>query len=79
MPDRSTEVLGGNFLIRYIFGAAGTCVALPAINAIGIGSFCTISTIFILASVGGLLLVIYDKVPHFGRHGKPADETGKAG
>ena len=79
VPGRSTEVLGGNYLIRYIFGAAGTSLALPAINAIGIGWFCTISTVFILATFGGLLLVIYDKVPRLGRRSFHVDIGEKVG
>ncbi|KAI1381595.1 major facilitator superfamily domain-containing protein [Hypoxylon crocopeplum] len=79
MPSRSTEVLGGNFLIRYIFAAAGTSLALPAINGIGIGWFCTISTIFILVTFGGLLLVIHHKVPRFGRMKQSVGKVGKGG
>ncbi|ERS95115.1 hypothetical protein HMPREF1624_08607 [Sporothrix schenckii ATCC 58251] len=63
VPGRSTEVLGGNFFIRYMFGAAGTALAIPATDAIGIGWFCTISTAFILVTFAGVMLVIYDKVP----------------
>ncbi|CAK7200717.1 hypothetical protein SEUCBS139899_003416 [Sporothrix eucalyptigena] len=63
VPGRSTEVLGGNFFIRYMFGAAGTALAIPATDGIGIGWFCTISTVFILCAFAGVMLVIYDKVP----------------
>ncbi len=63
VPGRSTEVLGGNYFIRYMFGAAGTALAIPATDGIGIGWFCTISTAFILCAWVGVVLVIYDKVP----------------
>ncbi|KAI0475873.1 major facilitator superfamily domain-containing protein [Xylariaceae sp. FL0804] len=59
LPSRSTEVIGGNFLFRYLFAAAGTALALPATSAIGIGWFCTISALFIELACLGLLLVIY--------------------
>ncbi|CAK7230933.1 hypothetical protein SCUCBS95973_007740 [Sporothrix curviconia] len=63
VPGRSAEVLGGNFFIRYMFGAAGTSLAIPATDGIGIGWFCTISTAFILCAFACVMLVIYDKVP----------------
>jgi hypothetical protein len=66
-PSLSVEVLGGNYLIRYLFAAAGSSLALPAIGGIGIGWFCTISAAFIVLTCGGVLLVIWDKVPKFGR------------
>lgn len=47
-----TPYLAGNYLIRYIFSAAGTAVCLPAINAMGVGWFSTISTGFLIFSAG---------------------------
>lgn len=46
-----------------MFGAAGTALAIPATDGIGIGWFCTISTGFILCAFAGVMLVIYDRVP----------------
>ncbi|KAH9906721.1 major facilitator superfamily domain-containing protein [Xylariomycetidae sp. FL2044] len=49
MPGRGAEVIAGNYAIRYLFACAGTAVVLPAINAIGVGWFSTISTLFLLS------------------------------
>lgn len=51
---RSAEVIAGNYVMRYVFAALGTGVALPAINAIGVGWFNTLSAAF-LAMTGGLV------------------------
>ena len=47
---RSAEVVAGNYMIRYVFAAAGSAVCLPAIEAIGVGWFSTISAGFLVAS-----------------------------
>ena len=39
----SAEVVAGNYMIRYVFAAAGSALCLPAIQAIGVGWFSTIS------------------------------------
>ncbi|RVX66590.1 hypothetical protein B0A52_09467 [Exophiala mesophila] len=44
---RSAEVVAGNYMIRYVFAAAGSAVCLPAIEAIGVGWFSTISAVFL--------------------------------
>jgi hypothetical protein len=62
MPSRSAEVTAANYLLRYIFGAVGSSVVLPAVEKIGIGAFTTISAGFVAVACGGMLLVIYDKV-----------------
>lgn len=77
VPGRSTEVIGGNYLIRYIFGAMGTALAIPAIEHIGVGWFCTISTAFMLLVCGAMILVIQDKIPHVRHTGKHLDESSK--
>ncbi|KAJ9190820.1 hypothetical protein DTO164E3_4195 [Paecilomyces variotii] len=51
---RSAEVVAGNYMLRYVFAAIGTGVVLPAIEAIGVGWFSTISAFFLLFS--GLLV-----------------------
>ncbi|KAI9369543.1 major facilitator superfamily domain-containing protein [Aspergillus egyptiacus] len=51
MPDRSAELIAGNFFIRYIFGAVASAVAIPAAESIGVGWFSTISAL--LLAVGG--------------------------
>ena len=60
IPSRSAEVLAGNYLVRYIFGATGTAVVLPAVNSIGIGAFSTISAGFMTVCCGWVILVIHD-------------------
>lgn len=62
MQERSADIVGGNYFVMYAFGAAGSVAVLPAVQNIGIGWFCTISSGFLMLSCGGLLLVIYDVV-----------------
>lgn len=50
MQKRSAEVVAGNYFFRYLFAAAGTAVCLPAIEAIGVGWFSTISAVFLMFS-----------------------------
>lgn len=47
---RSAEVVAGNYMLRYVFAAVGTGVVLPAIEAIGVGWFSTISACFLILS-----------------------------
>ena len=47
---RSAEVVAGNYLTRYVFAAVGSGVVLPAVEAIGIGWFSTISALFLVFS-----------------------------
>ncbi|KAJ7184565.1 major facilitator superfamily domain-containing protein [Mycena filopes] len=49
MQSRSAEVVAGNYMVRYLFAAAGSAVVLPAIQKIGVGWFSTISSIFLVA------------------------------
>lgn len=46
----SAEVIAGNYMLRYVFAAAGSAVCLPAIEAMGVGWFSTISTGFLIVS-----------------------------
>ncbi|VUC29947.1 unnamed protein product [Clonostachys rosea] len=50
IPGRSSEVIGGNYVARYISGAIGTAVAIPAIEKIGVGWFSTISAVYLVFS-----------------------------
>ncbi|KAH6894585.1 putative MFS transporter [Thelonectria olida] len=52
MQDKgqSSVVVAGNYLTRFMFAAGGTAVCLPAIQAIGVGWFSTISGLFISVS-----------------------------
>lgn len=47
---RSAEVVAGNYMIRYVFAAAGSATCLPAIEKIGVGWFSTISAGFLVVS-----------------------------
>jgi MFS family permease len=51
---RSAEVVAGNYMFRYAFGALGTGVVLPAVEAMGVGWFSVISAAFLILS--GLLM-----------------------
>ncbi|OKL62605.1 hypothetical protein UA08_01674 [Talaromyces atroroseus] len=51
---KSAEVVAGNYMFRYAFGALGTGVVLPAVEAMGVGWFSTISALF-LATSGALI------------------------
>jgi len=50
MQKRSGEVVAGNYMVRYLFGAVGTAVVLPAIDGIGVGWFSAISALFLVVS-----------------------------
>ena len=50
LPDVGAEVIAGNYMVRYLFGAVGTAVVLPAVESIGVGWFSTISAGFMMAA-----------------------------
>jgi hypothetical protein len=52
MQKRSSEVVAGNYMLRYLFAATGTAACLPAVEAIGVGWFSTISAAFLVVSAG---------------------------
>lgn len=56
---RSAEVVASNYMIRYLFGAAGSAVVLPAVDQIGVGWFSTISALFLAACAGTILLTTW--------------------
>ncbi|KAL6246826.1 hypothetical protein RBB50_006133 [Rhinocladiella similis] len=53
----SAEVVAGNYMVRYVFAAAGSAVCLPAIEKIGVGWFSTISATFMVFSALALWAV----------------------
>ncbi|KAF6808217.1 hypothetical protein CPLU01_15704 [Colletotrichum plurivorum] len=57
IQGRGAEVIAGNFMIRYLFGAAGSAVVLPAIKRIGVGWFSTISAGFMMFGALGVWAV----------------------
>ncbi|KKY26716.1 putative mfs transporter [Phaeomoniella chlamydospora] len=53
---KSSEVVASNYMCRYLFGAAGSAAVLPAIEAIGVGWFSTISALFLASCAGSIYL-----------------------
>ena len=58
MPGQGSDVISGNYVVRYLFGCLGTGVVLPAVESIGVGWFSTISAAFLMCSAGGILATI---------------------
>ncbi|KAF2168165.1 hypothetical protein M409DRAFT_21610 [Zasmidium cellare ATCC 36951] len=54
MQSRSSEVVAGNYFMRYLFGAAGSAAVLPIVDAIGVGWFSTISAAFVAVAAAGV-------------------------
>lgn len=50
MQKRSSEVMAGNYVVRYFFAAAGSASCLPIIEKVGIGWFSTISAGFLIVT-----------------------------
>lgn len=62
MPGRSGEVVAGNYVIRYLFACASTAAVLPAVNAIGVGWFSTISVfVMLIGTLSTLATIIWGK------------------
>lgn len=58
MQGNGSDVIAGNYFIRYLFACMGTAVVLPAVEHIGVGWFSTISALFLLVSAGGVWAVV---------------------
>ncbi|KAK5107577.1 hypothetical protein LTR62_001020 [Meristemomyces frigidus] len=54
MAGKSSEVVAGNYVIRYFFAAAGSAACLPVIDRIGVGWFSTISAGFLVLAAAGV-------------------------
>lgn len=50
MQGRGSEVIAGNYFVRYLFACGATACALPAIEAVGVGWFSTVSAVFLMGS-----------------------------
>ncbi|KAH7073949.1 major facilitator superfamily domain-containing protein [Paraphoma chrysanthemicola] len=62
MQSRSAEVVAGNYFMRYMFAAAGSAACLPAVRAVGVGWFSTISALFLVAGAAGTYITaLYGK------------------
>lgn len=53
MQGRGSDVIAGNYFVRYLFACLGTAVVLPAVESIGVGWFSTISALFLVCSALG--------------------------
>lgn len=56
--SKSAEAVGGNFMVRYLFGAVGSAVVLPAVESIGVGWFSTISALLMVGGAAGVYAVV---------------------
>lgn len=53
MQGHGSDVIAGNYFVRYLFACLGTAVVLPAVESIGVGWFSTISALFLIISALG--------------------------
>jgi MFS family permease len=58
MQGRGSEVIAGNYFVRYLFACGATACVLPAVEAIGVGWFSTISAVFLVAGTAGTMAAI---------------------
>ncbi|KAI1781522.1 major facilitator superfamily domain-containing protein [Hypoxylon cercidicola] len=58
IPGRGGEVIAANFTMRYLFATISTAVVLPAIEAIGVGWYSTITFFILIAATGVTVLTI---------------------
>lgn len=59
MQGRGSEVIAGNYFVRYLFACAATACVLPAVEGIGVGWFSTISAAFLIAGTAGTMSAIW--------------------
>lgn len=85
MQGRGSDVIAGNYFVRYLFACLGTAVVLPAVESIGVGWFSTISAGFLVCSaLGTWACVIWgrgwrEKVDAKRRRRKRKGELGRGG
>ncbi|ORY83733.1 major facilitator superfamily domain-containing protein [Protomyces lactucae-debilis] len=58
MQERSTEVVGANYSIRYVFAATASAVILPLIDAVGVGWANTLAAALLVLSGVFTILVV---------------------
>jgi hypothetical protein len=58
MPGQGAEVAATNFFARYLVGCVASAVVLPAVEAVGIGWFSTISAAYLIVSALGTMAAI---------------------
>lgn len=50
---RTAEAVAGNFMVRYLFGAVGSAVVIPAVEGVGVGWFSTVTAgLVVLGALG---------------------------
>ncbi|KAH8893365.1 MFS general substrate transporter [Thozetella sp. PMI_491] len=59
MQGQAASVVAGNYFSRYMLAAGGTAVVLPAVEAIGVGWFSTISALFVAVSAAAMVACIH--------------------
>ncbi|KAL5354401.1 hypothetical protein ACLOAV_000490 [Pseudogymnoascus australis] len=59
LPNSRIEIIGGKYIIQYLFAAGSTGAVVPLINSIGVGLTFTICVVFSL--LGGVLVLIVAK------------------
>lgn len=59
MQGRGSEVIAGNYFVRYLFACAATACVLPGVEAIGVGWFTTISALFLIVGAAAALSAIW--------------------
>jgi hypothetical protein len=59
MQGRGAEVIAGNYFVRYLFACAATACVLPAVEAIGVGWFSTITAVFLVLSTAAIQATIW--------------------
>lgn len=62
MQGRGSDVIAGNYFVRYLFACLGTAVVLPAVESVGVGWFSTISAVFLmLGALGAWATIVWGK------------------
>lgn len=59
MQGRGAEVIAGNYFVRYLFACAVTACVLPAVQAMGVGWFSTITAAFLVLSTAAIQATIW--------------------
>ncbi|KAK3308028.1 major facilitator superfamily domain-containing protein [Chaetomium strumarium] len=81
MQGRGAEVIAGNYFVRYLFACAATACVLPAVEAIGVGWFSTITALFLIVSTAATQATIWwgkgwrERVDRWRRARRLAEQT----
>lgn len=62
MQGTGSDVIAGNYFVRYLFACLGTAVVLPAVESVGVGWFSTVSAGFLgLSALGTWACVVWGR------------------